>query len=724
MGSLALTRMLYYQIIALALFVLHAAQAAIPCVSFNEGAAAAAREGILDVFTCAADEISLNRCADPMPVKEGQSIRPKQVTWSDVVIMVDAGSFSDTEALRWWVQMVTEPLTMVLIDAPCGGDLRGLHTQHTDMEHSSECDRSVVHLKKMLLMTRKQLQIAIVQPPVTALSDDPAYMGSQRTYRLLYGLLIASQLMSTKKFVFKLDADTILFPRRFFDFLSTLNTIVPVPLEPVYFGTLRKGGVETGAASRVDTAVDGPETNGSVPLEATPAAQGDDGSNMNCGYSSTARSTVCYADDASGFGLNTVALQVIEPVLRSALHLPPMPQRFENGIAVAPVEVQFPVNSVGELIASALKAFSTARNTTGVSNTGRSVIHCGSFGASDLIAEDTGLHQTISFHYVETEWLKLNRHHLITHYDRKYAGTMEKIQDLNTQMHILSELNPLHSDFEPAAGDEYGLKVLVVSSDNRHLSADMNSKQYYGAAAILQYHYCRRHGYDYLRVFLDGSSMLIELRERFPNYIRKLELSPQMNDLRAGALVFHPAYKYLRRPSWGKLIALWHVMNEVGHRYDYIWFMDSDAAPNTFDAAVSLGEKMKMWSERPPESVVIRGNPNISSAQFVFLSNFPWRSDLPCAGNFMIRSSNRTLQAILDWWDYDLPQKNFADFLEQDALWYMLEAPKTYRFPLNWKSVSLVNEHQFPSEYNGVPNLWIAHIINYDRNRLQYLNNL
>jgi hypothetical protein len=64
------------------------------------------------------------------------------------------------------------------------------------------------------------------------------------------------------------------------------------------------------------------------------------------------------------------------------------------------------------------------------------------------------------------------------------------------------------------------------------------------------------------------------------------------------------------------------------------------------------------------------------------------------------------------WWNYDIPSKNFHDFLEQDALWHMLESPKYY-FLFNSHTVTVLLEPQFPSMYFGVNDLWVCHVPDY-----------
>lgn len=189
-----------------------------------------------------------------------------------------------------------------------------------------------------------------------------------------------------------------------------------------------------------------------------------------------------------------------------------------------------------------------------------------------------------------------------------------------------------------------------------------------------------------------------------------------MSELKYGIGGFHPGYKYFRASSWAKLPPLWYLATEYGKHYDYIWFVDSDAAPNPLRANRSVGDAIQQWNT-DPETYVFSGNTKTDDSTFIFFSNFPWREDYPCAGTFLFRPVE-AIPILQEWWDYDIPQKNYRDFMEQDALWYMLEYKK---FAIEGHYTLLTrNEPQFPSQWHGVPQLWIAHIPNYNPFRSNY----
>ena len=47
-------------------------------------------------------------------------------------------------------------------------------------------------------------------------------------------------------------------------------------------------------------------------------------------------------------------------------------------------------------------------------------------------------------------------------------------------------------------GDSAGLKVLIVSTDNRQMQRDIKKEDYVGMSAVLLHNYSFRHGYDFI----------------------------------------------------------------------------------------------------------------------------------------------------------------------------------------------------------------------------------
>lgn len=158
----------------------------------------------------------------------------------------------------------------------------------------------------------------------------------------------------------------------------------------------------------------------------------------------------------------------------------------------------------------------------------------------------------------------------------------------------------------------------------------------------------------------------------------------------------------------------------AGMDYEYIWYIDSDAAINPMNRDRGIEETL---AEFERSEYFIRGNPKITESAFVFFHNHPWRDNMPCAGSFIYRPQLAE-PALREWWDYNLPSKNFYHFHEQDALWHMIEAehdtmwqkqhPEQPPFRINSKTYSVLKERQFPSNWKRYEELWLCHIASYN----------
>lgn len=291
----------------------------------------------------------------------------------------------------------------------------------------------------------------------------------------------------------------------------------------------------------------------------------------------------------------------------------------------------------------------------------------------------------------------------------------------------VTQLNPFHTAFKQSAGDNKGLKVLVVVVDNRHLTDSIDATKGFGSlAAVLQHQYCKHHNYDYIRIVNDKTDLGRLTQERYPKVPEQMFQKEALNsiwDTKHGFDVLHPGYLRARSSSWGKIPALWHVAETLGDRYDYIWFMDSDATPNPMQKDLSLGDALAKWDGNTSESVKW-GNVKPSNAAFLFLSNFPYRDDLPCAGTIIFKPTQFVRDALREWWDFDLIYKARDDFMEQDALWYIIEAAPQYKYMINADSTVLLTEQQFSSQWRGYSDIWFAHIPSGEEYRAGYFRTM
>lgn len=271
-------------------------------------------------------------------------------------------------------------------------------------------------------------------------------------------------------------------------------------------------------------------------------------------------------------------------------------------------------------------------------------------------------------------------------------------------------------EFRALKGDNTGLKVLIVSVDNRQMTQD-----YLPLTAVLRYNYCKKHNYGYVSVRDDPKAFLKGIKERYAEHLTVDETN--FGQSKYGYSNFHPGLKQFRSSAFAKIPSLWYLHQRYGAYFDYIMFQDSDAAPNPARDGRSVGDALQEWSST--NNSVMRGVADPRRAEFIFLNNFPWRDDLPCTGTFLFKTTAHAEVVLREWWDYDLPQKNFVDFMEQDPLWYSLEAPEEMKFEMNFRhTATLLNEKQIPSKWYSVNDLWLVHVPNYETNRLAYFRTM
>lgn len=302
------------------------------------------------------------------------------------------------------------------------------------------------------------------------------------------------------------------------------------------------------------------------------------------------------------------------------------------------------------------------------------------------------------------------------------------IYSIYCNVKVVTEQNPFHPNFVRGKGDNKGTKVLVVVVDNRHLHDSIDGSAGFGSlVAVLQRYYCDHHGYDYIRIVNNKTGLAEAVREKYPGVVHEKfqeRTLDTVGDPKHGFDVLHPGYLRTRSSSWGKLPALWHTAETIGKHYDYIWFMDSDATPNPMNNDLSLSDVLDKWDANTTQSVKW-GKVKPSNATFLFMSNFPYRDDLPCAGTIIFKPTQFALDAIREWWDFDLIYKARDDFMEQDALWYLIEAgPAGYQYMINDQTTVLLTEQQFSSAWRGYSDIWFAHIPSGEEYRAGYFRTM
>ena len=254
-----------------------------------------------------------------------------------------------------------------------------------------------------------------------------------------------------------------------------------------------------------------------------------------------------------------------------------------------------------------------------------------------------------------------------------------------------------HHHRERGPGDNGGLKVLVVSCDDREMKDRLEDNDYVSMTAVLLHDYTQRHGYDFMKLTGNSSFLvdrvLAKYRDRFSGRYDGI------GEHKYGPSAFHPGLLHFRASSWAKIPHVWHAVSEYGEHYDYVWYMDSDAAINPVFRNRSLHDMLTHWQRQTDNATALAaamgqrpgtvqsrdvlgqvywGQRDVRAADLLFFSNFPWRDDLPCAGIFLCRP-RRAEPILREWWDYSLESRNRADFMEQDAMWFMLQAGEEMR---------------------------------------------
>ena len=309
-------------------------------------------------------------------------------------------------------------------------------------------------------------------------------------------------------------------------------------------------------------------------------------------------------------------------------------------------------------------------------------------------------------------------------------------------------------------------RVLVVQVDNRGLpeieggnatqaenrESQLSTASYWSLTPVLNHHYCRRHGYDYLLIQpLVNETEILRSLGSSTSGIEGWDRSTK--DGRAAIGAVHPGLGQARAASWAKLPTLLFVLLQLGTSYDLVWYLDSDIGISDQVSGRSLQEKFDEWASGskclgPPRntSCINWGVQDVFSSPMLLFPNSPFGDREPCAGTFMLRP-NTAASMLLEWWDVNMPHKNFGLMHEQDALWNLTSSDRVRELMLaarereqaagrnpdqavidprhlTSKTVTLLQEFQFPP--NGPPNSpekhqrcvggkqWLCHIITTD----------
>jgi hypothetical protein len=164
-------------------------------------------------------------------------------------------------------------------------------------------------------------------------------------------------------------------------------------------------------------------------------------------------------------------------------------------------------------------------------------------------------------------------------------------------------------------------------SDNRPLTKKLETANYNSLAAAINYSYCKKHGYEF---------------RYYQPYLTNRQEVVLHNCL-------DPNSNLPRHASWSKLLSTQKLLSEGLHlkNYDYVVYIDSDCIFKDF--------------EKPLESV-------IDKKHDILISNNEPSSAGPCAGFYICKVNEPTLQFVTDWYNTDIPHRNINRLWEQSAL--------------------------------------------------------
>ena len=249
------------------------------------------------------------------------------------------------------------------------------------------------------------------------------------------------------------------------------------------------------------------------------------------------------------------------------------------------------------------------------------------------------------------------------------------------------------------AGGAAPPRVLVLMLDDRVPQAtlppaDSTGATYPSIAAVRNYLWARRHGYDFVHFHPAGG---------VPN-ASALGLGGAHTAL-ARPACFNSYLRRWRALAWCRLLGVWAASSarplSAASRFDLILYLDSDAVVT--DAAHNLSGAFARLQPRlrprldPPQVVggVWRDNPDVVHAPlvygqdagpmgapegptlFFYSDNQPNGQRFPCSGFFVARDGGQLRPFLQTWWNAqigaDAARFDLSPHLEQAMLWRMME---------------------------------------------------
>jgi hypothetical protein len=187
----------------------------------------AALAGIENVFSCPKDDIVNKICGETYPVKSIDNIETSTLGFNEIVFYLSIGPNSKVDAFLWWLPLLNEykegSIVVIIADA-C-------------LDNSDTCDDGPARLLKNLM----EIKYDYITFKLYRVEN------SQKGYQLLTCKLRAGGVkiyneFPLAKYYFKIDTDTIIFPKRFIRMFRTIDAVM-ADKEPLYVGTVVESGM-------------------------------------------------------------------------------------------------------------------------------------------------------------------------------------------------------------------------------------------------------------------------------------------------------------------------------------------------------------------------------------------------------------------------------------------------------------------------------------------------
>ena len=270
------------------------------CTDFNSIASVGALAGLDNLFVCPNDGISTSICSNLLTgTRNASIIRGALLKWSDIIVYlnVNNGKVRD-EVLYYWLGMLTiksgeGSLELFLIADACEVPIVSTESLLNSTDNSNQTDANCNDLAENITQTINSKYSNVVAHIVRGrIQIDSGY--GRLPCKQLYGMNQIYNQFPNKKYYFKIDDDTIIFPSRLLKFLNTLEAVMNSEKEPLYFGTVLNNHRyrilcdELGYNTATETTVY--PSHGKL----------EDNENIT---------STCYAQGGAGYGLNNIAFR-------------------------------------------------------------------------------------------------------------------------------------------------------------------------------------------------------------------------------------------------------------------------------------------------------------------------------------------------------------------------------------------------------------------------------